>query len=95
MVAKFPENDVAVTTPVTFNPPAVILTSSLKVDIPPTVRPLIISRSVKLDVASVLIPPPTNLFAVTIPVKFPPTPLTSVIVIVGLPLKPAAVPDVF
>ena len=42
VVAKFPENDVAVTTPVTFNPPAVILTSSLKVDIPPTVRPSII-----------------------------------------------------
>ena len=67
----------------------------LKVEIPPTVKPLLTSRSVKLDVPSVLIPPPINLFAVIIPVKFPPTPLTSVIVILGDPLKPAAVPDVF
>ena len=34
-----PENDVAVTTPVTFNPPASILTSSLNVETPATVIP--------------------------------------------------------
>ena len=36
---KAPTNDVAVTTPVTFNPPAVILTSSLNVEIPATFIP--------------------------------------------------------
>ena len=54
-------------------------TRPANVDTPDTVKPSLVTRSVKVDVPLVLIPPPTKSLAVTIPVKLPPIAVKSVV----------------